>query len=267
MKQLQGRVAIVTGGSSGIGRETAAALCALGCTVYEFSRHGAGGEGVRHIRADVTDDEQVLAAVQKVFDAQGRIDILVANAGFGISGAAEFTSTEDAKRQLDVNLFGASRACRAVIPFMRQGVGGRIVLISSVAAAIPIPYQAWYSVSKAAIAAYAQALRVELAPFGISVAYIMPGDIASGFTAARGKLAEGDDIYGGRISRSIAVMEHDETHGMTCALAGRFIARACCRRNPPPAMTIGLKYKLFIFLLRLLPVRFVSYVIGKMYGG
>ena len=110
------KVAIVTGGSGGIGRCTAMALAKAGCRVYEFSRHEKGGtEGVLHISADMTDEASVQAAVTEVERREGRVDILVCNAGFGISGAAEYTSPEDAHAQLELNLYGADRAARAVI--------------------------------------------------------------------------------------------------------------------------------------------------------
>ena len=102
---MQTKIAIVTGGSSGIGRETAKALRGRGCTVYEFSRHDAGTEGVTHVQCDVSDEAQFAAAVRTVLDAEGRIDILVNNAGFGISGAAEFTDNAQAKKLLDISRY------------------------------------------------------------------------------------------------------------------------------------------------------------------
>ncbi len=168
------QVAIVTGGTSGIGKATALALKASGCTVYEFSRRAQGVEGLHHIAADVTSEDSVRAAVAQVMDAEGRIDILVNNAGFGISGAIEFTSTADAKSLFDVNFFGMVNMNRAVIPIMRQAGRGRIVNLSSVAAPVPIPFQAYYSATKASVNAYAMALANELRPFGITVCAVMP---------------------------------------------------------------------------------------------
>ncbi|MBR3641311.1 MAG: SDR family NAD(P)-dependent oxidoreductase, partial [Oscillibacter sp.] len=123
----ENKIAIVTGGSSGIGKETAKALAARGCAVYEFSRRGTDYEGVKHVTCDVSDETQFREAVRSVLEKEGRVDILVNNAGIGISGAAEFTENADAKRLLDVNLFGTVNGCRAVIPVMREQGGGRIV--------------------------------------------------------------------------------------------------------------------------------------------
>ena len=171
------KVAIITGGSGGIGRCTALALARAGCRVFEFSRHEKPAEGLEHITADVTDEAAVKAAVDEVMARAGRIDILVCNAGFGISGAAELTSSADAHAQLELNLFGMDNSVKAVLPHMRAAGGGRIVCMSSIAGILPIPFQLWYSVSKAAIDAYVLALQNEVRPFNISVCAVLPGDI------------------------------------------------------------------------------------------
>ena len=155
---MSNKVAVVTGGTSGIGRATALALKDAGCTVYELSRRAQGVEGLHHISADVTREESVRAAVEQIMAREGRIDILVNNAGFGISGAVEFTSTEDAKSLFDVNFFGMVNMNRQVVPIMREAGHGRIVNLSSVAAPVPIPFQTYYSATKAAVNAYTMAL-------------------------------------------------------------------------------------------------------------
>ena len=263
-----GQVAIVTGGSSGIGAAAAEYLAAHGCTVYEFSRHerSGGSASVRHVTADVTDEASVAAAVQTVLEAEGHIDILLNNAGFGISGAAEFTSVEEAKRQLEVNFWGMVRVTRAVLPHMRAQGGGRIVCMSSIAGIVPIPFQLWYSVSKAAIIAYVLALQNEVRPFGISVCAIMPGDIASGFTDARRKSAAGDDVYAGRIERSVAVMEHDERTGMTPEYAGSFVAKYALKKNSRPLVAMGFAYKGAAVIAKLFPRRLSNWIVGQIYA-
>ena len=207
-------IAVITGGTSGIGRATALCLREAGYTVYELSRRPEGVEGLHHIRCDITDEDQVRSAVAEIMDRAGRIDVLVNNAGFGISGAVEFTNTAEAQRLLDVNFFGMVRMNRQVLPVMRKQGYGRIVNLSSVAGAIPIPFQTYYSASKAAINSYTMALANEVKPFGIQVCCVQPGDIRTGFTAAREKNQLGDDIYGGRIARSVSGMERDEQTGM-----------------------------------------------------
>ena len=151
------KVVILTGGSSGIGLATAKCLAAQGCRVYEFSRRDAEFDFMQHMRVDVADAQQVRAAVDEVCAREGRIDVLINNAGFGISGAFEFTEEADARRLMDVNLFGMNNTIRAVLPHMRRAGSGRIVNLSSVAGPLPIPFQAWYSISKAAVNALTRA--------------------------------------------------------------------------------------------------------------
>ena len=191
---------------------------------------------------------------------------MINNAGFGISGAIEYTDTEEAKRQFDVNFFGMVRVNRAVLPIMHRQGYGRIINMSSVAAPIAIPFQAYYSASKAAVRTYTMALYSEVKPYGIEVCAIMPGDIATGFTAARRKNPAGDEAYGGRISRSVAVMEHDEQTGITAEKAGEFVAGKALQPKVPVLCTLGGKYKLFVFLTRLLPTKLLTDLVGEIYA-
>ena len=251
--QNERKVALVTGGSSGIGRCTARVLRDAGCTVYEYSRRNVPEEGIRHISVDVTDEKRVREAAAQIEQEAGTIDLVINCAGFGISGAVEFTELEDAKRQFDVNFFGMVNVNRAVIPIMRKNGGGRIVNVSSVAAVAHIPFQTYYSASKAAIESYTCAVANELKPFGITVTCAQPGDIHTGFTEARKKSAQGDDIYNGRISRSVVGMEKDERTGMPPEAAGAQIAKIALRKRVKPIYTIGTSYKFLSFLCKILP--------------
>lgn len=260
------KVAIVTGGSSGIGRATAKALRLSGCIVYEFSRRDMPESDIIHKSVDVTDEEAVIKAVNEILDEQGKIDLLVNCAGFGISGAVEFTKLEDAKAQFDVNFFGMVNCSKALIKIMRGQGYGRIVNISSVAAPIPIPFQTYYSASKAAINSYTCATANEVRPYGISMCAIQPGDIASGFTDARAKSIEGDEEYGGRISRSVAVMEKDERGGMSPDVAGAYIAKIALKKKVKPLYAIGFTYKAFCVIMKLLPIGFSNKLLGMIYA-
>lgn len=263
---MEQRVAVLTGGSSGIGRATAAHLATAGCVVYELSRRDNPPPGVHHLTADITDEQQVQAAVAEVITREGHIDILVNNAGYGISGAAELTDSADAHAQLELNLHGMDNVTRAVLPHMRKRRQGRIVCLSSVAGILPIPFQLWYSVSKAAVDAYVLALQNEVRPYGITVCAVLPGDIATGFTDARDKSDKGDDIYAGRISRSVQTMEKDERGGMSPDRAGRYIARVALKKRSRPLQAIGLSYKAIAVLAKLLPRRLSNYIVGKIYA-
>jgi short-subunit dehydrogenase len=260
------KVVIVTGGSSGIGRCTASALKENGCIVYEFSRRSIPMEGVTHLSVDVTDEDAVNAAVQQVIQKETKIDAVINCAGFGISGAVEFTSMEQAKAQFDVNFFGTVTVNKAVLPFLRHQGKGHIVNISSVAAVAHIPFQTFYSASKAAVSSYSYALANEVKPYGIHVTVVELGDICTGFTKARQKSILGDDEYGGRISRSVSQMEHDEQNGMDPARIGRYIAGIVEKKDPAVVYVAGAQYKFLSLLCKLLPAAARGKIVGKIYG-
>lgn len=257
-------VCLITGGSSGIGRCTADCMRKAGFTVYALSRRESGEEN--HFSADVTDEAAVRRVVKEILEKETAIDVVINCAGFGISGAVEFTEHSDAKRQLDVNFYGMVNVNRAVLSSMRERGRGRIVNISSVAGAIPIPFQTYYSCSKAAINAYTMALANEVRPYGITVCAVQPGDIRTGFTDARKKNPAGDDAYGGRIEKSVRGMERDERTGMRPEAAGRFICRVAQKRSHKPIYTVGAQYKLFCAIAKLLPLRLLNFFVGRLYA-
>lgn len=258
------QVLLLTGGSSGIGKATVELFAGRGWQVYELSRHGRSHQGITHIDCDVCDEVHVQQAIAEVLKTTDHIDVVISNAGFGISGAIEFTRTEDAKRQFDVNFFGTLNVTKAVLPQLRKQHSGRIIYTSSVAAVLSIPYQAFYSASKSAINAMALALQNEVREFGIEVSVLMPGDVHTGFTASREKSIAGEEVYT-RISKAVSAMEKDEQSGMTpLAMAGDLYHIATCR-SPRPQYVGGAKYGIFCFLDRILPKRLVNAIVGKLY--
>src|SRR3954469_1756415 len=165
-----GQVALVTGASSGIGEAAAHELLAAGFTVYGTSRKAAPGEerdGVVFLPLDVTDDQSVADTVREVLDRSGRIDVLVNNAGLGITGAAEESSIEQARALFETNLFGSIRMTRAVLPHMREQRSGRIINISSIVGLIPVPYMALYASSKHALEGYSESVDHEVREHGV----------------------------------------------------------------------------------------------------
>lgn len=179
-------VALVTGASSGIGEATAERLAAAGYTVYGTSRHGAtqGRRSFEMLALDVTSDESVAAAVAELIRRTGRIDLLVNNAGFGVSpAAAEESSLDQARAIFDTNFFGIVRMTRAVVPHMRHQGSGRIVNIGSVLGFLPMPYMALYSATKHAVAGYTEALDHELRTMGIRALLVEPAYINTAFDA------------------------------------------------------------------------------------
>jgi NAD(P)-dependent dehydrogenase (short-subunit alcohol dehydrogenase family) len=185
------RVILLTGASSGFGRAIAAALAQDGHRVFATTRarDAAPVPGATHLNLDVTDEASVANCLEEVIRGGGRVDVLVNNAGLGIAGAIEDTTVEEARAQLDTNLFGLHRMCRAVLPVMRGQGGGHIINMSSLAGQIAIPFQGFYSASKFAIEGYSEALRMEVRRYGVQVSMIEPGDFATAFTANRRMVA------------------------------------------------------------------------------
>ena len=255
---------VITGGSSGIGKATAELFAEKGWQVFEWSRSGKSTDTITHISCDVTKPDEAKAAAGQVLEQAGKIDVFISNAGFGISGAIEFTTSEDAHRQMEVNFFGAFNSVQAVLPAMRERKAGRIIFTSSVAAVLSIPYQSFYSASKAAINALALALQNEVRAFGIYVGVLMPGDVSTGFTAARKKSEQGIDTYG-NIRKAVAAMEKDEQGGMSPRQMAEQLFSIATRRCPAPQYVGGGQYKLFCFLDRILPKRLVNWVVGQLY--
>ncbi len=259
-----GRVVAVTGGSGGIGLATVKMFRDRGDIVYCLSRTDPKEASVTHIPTDVTEEESVCAAFARIGQERGRLDVLVSNAGMGVSGAAEFTSIQDAKHQLDVNFFGLHACVRHAAPLMRRH-GGCIVATSSVAAVFAIPFQAFYSASKAAVNMLVLALGNELAPFGIRVCAVMPGDVKTGFTDARVKDHAGAEFYGKTVEASVTVMEKDERGGMPPEAIAKRIVALSMKKRPKPLSSVGLQYQFFCFLGKALPIRLQNWLVGKLY--
>ena len=179
-------IALVTGASSGIGKATAERLAAAGYKVYGTSRRGAqtSQRSFEMLSLDVTSDESVAAAVAEVIRLDGRIDLLVNNAGFGVAPAgAEESSIEQAKSIFETNFFGVVRMTRAVVPYMRQQGGGRVINIGSVLGFLPMPYGALYAATKHAIEGYSESLDHELRTRGIRVSIVEPAYTKTPFDA------------------------------------------------------------------------------------
>lgn len=259
------KVAVVTGASSGIGRETALLLSQKGYRVYDFSRHGASEGAVRHLTVDITDENQVKEAFAELFSETGRLDLLVNNAGMGISGAIEFTEVEEAKNILDVNFFGTFICVKEGLKYLRQSPDAQIINVSSAAAIFAIPYQSFYSASKSAQNALTLALASELRPFDIRVNAVMPGDVHTGFTAARRKNEAGQEFYGQSIHGAVAVMEKDETTGMHPQKIAQAIYKVSRKKCTGKLFTVGGKYKVAVFLTRFLPGGLVNKLVANMY--
>ncbi|MEP7065604.1 MAG: oxidoreductase [Gemmatimonadota bacterium] len=217
MAKLQEKIALVTGTSSGIGEATAERLARAGYKVYGTSRRGAlsGKRSYQMLALDVTSDASVEAAVEKVIQAEGRIDLLVNNAGFSTGPAgAEESSIEQARSIFDTNFFGIVRMTRAVLPHMRRQGSGRIINIGSVLGFLPAPYMALYAATKHAIEGYSESLDHELRTRGIRVTVIEPAYTKTPFDAhlleADSQLDEYRDarvLMGKRLQEAVAAAD------------------------------------------------------------
>lgn len=258
------RVILITGATSGIGLESYKLFKGQGDIVYSLSRRQS--DNLNHISCDVSDDGMVKKAIETLIKKENHIDVVVNAAGYGISGAVEYTDINEAKQQFDVNFFGMVNINKEVIKYMRAQKSGVIINISSVAGVVPIPFQTFYAASKAAINSYTQSLANEVKPFNIKVTAIMPGDIKTGFTAARHQINAGDSTYRGRISHSVQKMEHDETHGMAPIRIAKAVVKVSKKKHPKALYSVGLSYKAICVLVKLLPVRLANYIIYLLYA-
>ena len=255
-------VILITGASSGIGFDTARALAKAGHTVYAAARRVSlmeplKADGVIPLQLDVTDE----ASMQACVEAVGPVDVLVNNAGYGYLGAIENVPLEEARRQLEVNLFGLARLCQLVLPGMRERGHGRIINVSSIAGRAVVSFGGWYNVSKFAVEALSDALRMEAKPFGISVVLIEPSGIRTpwGLIAAD-HLA---DSSKGTAYQEPALLEAEtfrHVYSSPRFLSGpssvtRAIVRAVEARRPRARYQAGLGARTFIFLHTILPTR------------
>jgi NAD(P)-dependent dehydrogenase (short-subunit alcohol dehydrogenase family) len=185
MTRINAKVALVTGASSGIGEATAERLAQAGYLVYGTSRRAKSGKrSFEMLPLDVTSDESAAAAVAEVMRREGRIDLLVNNAGFGVAPAgAEESSIDQARSIFETNFFGLIRMTRAVVPHMRRQRSGRIINIGSVLGFLPMPYGALYAASKHAVEGYSESLDHELRTRGIRVSVIEPAYTKTAFDA------------------------------------------------------------------------------------
>jgi NAD(P)-dependent dehydrogenase (short-subunit alcohol dehydrogenase family) len=261
-------VVLITGASAGIGLVTADQLAAQGWTVVGASRRGTGSAGSTSstkwspLVMDVDDDASVRAGVDSVVAEHGRLDAVVACAGWGLSGPVELTPIEEAKGQLETNFWGAVRLVQAALPVMRRQGSGRLVLVSSIGGIVALPFQAFYSASKFALEGYGEALAYKVAPFGIAVTLVEPGNVRTEFTAQRRKVgpaaggAAGGDPYAAMVAKSLGLMERDEANGVPASDAATAIVRALESRRPPRHVSVGkVGERVGIVAKRLLPYR------------
>ena len=236
------KVAIVTGASSGIGKASAEQLAQAGYTVYGTSRRAvqAGQQAFPMLVLDVTNDASAEAAVSEVMRREGRIDLLVNNAGFGVApGAAEESSLEQAQAIFDTNFFGLIRMTRAVVPHMRKQRSGRIINIGSVLGFLPMPFGALYAATKHAVEGYSESLDHELRTWGIRVAVIEPAYTRTQFDANMLQPDRPLEEYRQVRANMNRVIEKVMTTGDEPSVVGATVLKAATASPPQQRYTSG----------------------------
>ncbi len=246
---------LVTGASSGIGAATATRLAARGFQVFGTSRSPEHPDlpGVRFVTLDVRDEGSVAKGVAQVLACVPRLDALVCNAGIGIFGSIEEVPIEAAREPFETNVFGTLRVLRAVLPHLREARRGRIVILGSLSGRAPIPFQAHYSASKAALDALALALHSEMHAFGISVSLVEPGDIRTEFNDRTVWGESASSAYGESLRRTEQVIRDSLPRAPGPEIVAAVIERALTSRRPRVRYTVGPDSRLVPLGRRLLP--------------
>ena len=242
----QPQIVLITGCSSGIGAALAEEFHRLGHVVYASARRAEtlqalASHGIRTLSLEVTDAPSIAAVFERIGREQGRLDLLVNNAGFGLFGAVADLGAEDLRRQLDTNVVAPVQMLRAALPLMLPRRRGCVVNIGSVAGIAPTPFSGGYSASKAALHILSDAMRMELAPFGIHVLTVQPGSIASSFgsNSTANVALPADSIYSALAKRIRARAGASQKGAMPAKELAQAVVAAALREHPPAYLRIG----------------------------
>ncbi|WP_055711232.1 oxidoreductase [Streptomyces torulosus] len=266
---MTAKTALVTGASSGIGEATALKLQSLGYTVYGAARRTdrlqkLADRGIRPLAMDVTDDDSMRAGIDRIVAETGRIDVLVNNAGYGSYGAIEDVPMDEARRQFEVNVFGAMRLAQLALPHMRTQHAGTIVNITSMGGKIYTPLGGWYQGTKFALETLSDCLRLEAKPFGIDVVVIEPGDIAADQlekSSTAGAYAEQADA----VASSLRSEANTKRNSPPQVIADA-IGKAVTARRPKTRYATGFGARPLIALRRIVSERAFDTVISRAVG-
>jgi NAD(P)-dependent dehydrogenase (short-subunit alcohol dehydrogenase family) len=271
-----GKVAIVTGASSGIGHASALRLHAAGYTVYAGARrlermHDLADVGIHAVELDVTDDASMVGLVDRVITETGRIDVLLNNAGYGSFGALEDVPLQEGRRQFDVNVFGLARLTQLVLPHMRAQRSGRIVNMSSMGGRIYEPLGSWYHATKFAVEGMSDSLRLEVAPFGIDVVLIEPGGMntewgaiaADNLITASAHTAYAPQAPG--VAHMLRSSDLKARRGSSPHVIATAVLRAATARHPKTRYLLGPGAKPLVLLRRFLPDRAFDALIRRVF--
>jgi short-subunit dehydrogenase len=263
------RVALVTGASSGIGRDIAQVLLGDGMVVYCVARRLSRMDDLRTAGAfplamDLADPDQIQNVVDQIERDHGGVDVLVNNAACGLYGSVEETSLEEVRYQFDVNMFGTARLTQLVLPYMREQKDGRIINITSIGGKIYTPLGAWYHATKHALEGWSDSLRLELHPFNVKVVVIQPGMIESEFgRAMENSMLEhsGSGPYAKMAQAMAATMRRNDDRGSSPRVISEIVQKAIYSKNPKPRYAGGKTAKPLLFLRKWLGDRVFDKII------
>ncbi len=267
------KVALITGASSGIGKETALLLVQQGYTVYGVARRVEKMQdlkqaGVKLLEMDVTVEASMTAGVSEILKTEGRIDVLLNNAGYGSYGALEDVPLSEARYQFEVNIFGMARLTQLVLPQMRKQRSGRIINISSIGGKLGEPHGAWYHATKYAVEGLSDSLRMELKEFGIDVVIIEPGAIITewaGIAREHMLKTSGDTDYGALTRKHAQMFERADKMGSKPIVVAKTIIKAIKAARPRTRYATGGGAKLILFVKSILSDRmFDKVMLGMM---
>jgi len=255
------KVVFITGASSGIGKETAKLLLSKGFTVYAAARrlemmNDIKGLGGHIIKMDVSQDDSMVKGVNKIIAKEGRIDVLINNAGYGSFGSLEDTPMLEAKYQFEVNVFGLARLSQLMIPHMRKQRSGKIINVTSIAGKVAEPHGSWYHSSKFAVEGLSDCMRMELKQFGIDVILIEPGGIKTEWNdIARDNLAKvsGQTVYKDLVNKQIKLLKYFDAIGSKPIVIAKTICRAIHARWPKARYVSGRGSTTVLTLKKILP--------------
>ncbi|GAA0872387.1 SDR family oxidoreductase [Gangjinia marincola] len=246
-------IVLITGASSGIGKASAELLFQKGYTVYGTSRKEMNSpvNGVHFLPLDVTDSASIKKVVEQLIEAEGRIDYLINNAGMGITGAVEEIPLTEAKRVFDTNYFGVLELTNEVLPHMRKQHSGMIIHITSIAGYMGLPFRGIYSASKASLEITAEAYRMELKPFNITMTCIAPGDVATNIANGRYHAPRNaNSPYAETYGKTLAMMDAHVDTGMSPLKMAKAIAKVMKIKEPRPHYKVGEPLQKFSIVLK-----------------
>ncbi|MBO8427141.1 MAG: SDR family oxidoreductase [Firmicutes bacterium] len=261
------KVVLISGVSSGFGLETAKLFIDNGYKVIGLSRKDFTYPNLDHYKCDITNEVMIKEVMTNILNKYKHIDILINNAGIGNFGPIEETSSETIKNVFNTNFFGAFLLTKEILPSMRENKGGRIINVSSIGAIIPLPFQAFYSASKASLDTLFCALASEVYKYNIKITSIKPGDAKTNFTKNRTKdLIDKNSSYYEAYIRSLKGVEKDETSGIPSIKIAKTIYKVSKKKHPPLSKNVGLKDSILSKIYKILPKKIGTYLLYKIYA-